>query len=74
MFVYTLTYSDESKFIIPILNINDSIQTIGKNIMTFEKCHLSDKDIYNQCLKILDVLIYTEKDVKILVHNKIIVN
>jgi len=69
-----LTYSDEGKFIMPILNMHDDTEIILRNIMAFEHCHLPDTNIINQCLKILDFLIDTEKDVKVLVDNKIIVN
>jgi len=41
--------------------------------MEVGKCHL-DGDIINECLKIQDVLIDTEKYVKLLVDNIIIVS
>ena len=69
-----LTYLDDGTFFMPNLNINDDIEMILRNIMAFEHCHLPDIDIINQCLQILDFLINTEKDVKVLVDNKIIVN
>ena len=49
-----LTYSDEGKFIMPILNINDDTEVIFKSILAFEHCHFRDRDIINQYIKILD--------------------
>jgi len=69
-----MTYLDEGKFIMPILNIHDGTEIILRNIMAFEHCHLPARDIINQCLKILDFLIDTERDVKVLMDKKIIVN
>jgi len=68
------TYSDEGKFIMPILNINDGTERIFRNILAFEHCHIPDISIISQYLKVLDFLIDTEKDVKVLIDNKIIVN
>ncbi|KAG4941541.1 hypothetical protein JHK87_045412 [Glycine soja] len=59
----------------PIFNIADNSEMFFRNILAFEECHLSDDtNIITQYLVILNFLINTEKDVNVLVDNKIIVN
>ncbi|KRH08613.1 hypothetical protein GLYMA_16G161200v4 [Glycine max] len=70
-----LTYSSEGVLTMPILNITENSEMFFRNILAFEECHLSDDtNIITQYLVILDFVINTEKDVNVLVDNKIIVN
>ncbi|KAH1151673.1 hypothetical protein GYH30_045257 [Glycine max] len=71
-----MTYSDEGVLTMPILNITDNSEVFFRNILAFEECrHLSnDTNSITQYLVILNFLINTEKDVNVLVDNKIIVN
>ncbi|RDY03331.1 UPF0481 protein, partial [Mucuna pruriens] len=73
--ILDLTYSsDQGLLTIPILNIDDGTEIQFRNIVAFEQCHFPHTSIINEYLWILDYLINTEKDVNILVDNKIIVN
>ncbi|RDX64462.1 UPF0481 protein, partial [Mucuna pruriens] len=58
----------------PILNIDDGTEILFRNIVAFEQSRLPHTPIIFEYLQILDYLINTEKDVNILVDNKIIVN
>ncbi|CAJ2666398.1 unnamed protein product [Trifolium pratense] len=60
----------------PRFEVHDKTELYMRNILTFEECHFSYQDsaFISQYFIILDYLINTEKDVSILVDNKIIVN
>ncbi|RDY03334.1 UPF0481 protein, partial [Mucuna pruriens] len=73
--ILDLTYSsDRGLLTMPILTIDDYSEIQFRNIVAFEQCHFPDTSIISEYLWILDYLINTEKDVNILVDNKIIVN
>ncbi|RDY03292.1 UPF0481 protein, partial [Mucuna pruriens] len=69
-----LTFSDEGVLTMPMLNVNQDTEILFRNIMAFEHCHLLDTAIITQYVAILGFLINTEKDVNVLIDNKIIVN
>ncbi|RDY03338.1 UPF0481 protein, partial [Mucuna pruriens] len=70
-----LTYSSNQGLLaMPMLPIDDGTEIQFRNIVAFEQCHFPDTSIIIQYLRILGYLINTEKDVNILVDNKIIVN
>ncbi|RDX86822.1 UPF0481 protein, partial [Mucuna pruriens] len=73
--ILDLTYSSNQGLLaMPMLPIDDGTEIQFRNIVAFEQCHFPDTSIIIEYLRILDYLINTEKDVNILVDNKIIVN
>ncbi|CAJ2666404.1 unnamed protein product [Trifolium pratense] len=63
-------------FKMPCFHIHDATERYMRNILAFEECHISDTSsrYISQYFIILDFLINTEKDVRILVDKKIIAN
>ncbi|RDY03339.1 UPF0481 protein, partial [Mucuna pruriens] len=73
--ILDLTYSSDLGLLtMPILTIDDDTEIKFRNIVAFEQCQFLHTSIILEYLSIIDYLINTEKDVNILVDNKIIVN
>ncbi|KAK2366719.1 hypothetical protein QL285_080068 [Trifolium repens] len=78
--VYSTSQLSEAGFVfelhMPCFHVHDLTEMHMRNIIAFEECHLSDKGsaYITQYFNVLDFLIDTEKDVRILVDKKIIVN
>ncbi|XP_027923718.1 uncharacterized protein LOC114181453 [Vigna unguiculata] len=68
-----LTYID-GVLSMPVLNINGSTEIFFRNMMAYEYYHHSATKVLIQYVTILNFLIHTEKDVNILIDNKIILN
>ncbi|KAJ6400300.1 hypothetical protein OIU84_015871 [Salix udensis] len=58
----------------PLLEIDNCTECLFRNLMALEQCHYPGKEFICRYVKLLDFLVDVEKDVDLLIENKVIVS